>query len=309
MPALHSITRWALTMASFGGLVALAGCGRGGERAEQGGGDMAMAAPESVTVARVLDGIRTPESARLGPDGRYYVSEIGAFNKDGDGDILAIDAGTWQRTVFASGLNDPKGLTFVGDTLFVTDRDRVLRISPTGDVSVLAGSSAFPVTPTFLNDLATGPDGRVYVSDSGAFDSVDGAVYRVDLAGNVETVITSQDSPEIASPNGLNFDGDGSLLILDLKTGKLLRFEDGAVSVVAQGFGGGDGLERAPDGTLYLTDNPGGHVYHVTLDATGTHAQKIADLSTPADLGLDSDRGLLLIPQLGENTVTVLKLP
>jgi sugar lactone lactonase YvrE len=100
-------------------------------------------------------------------------------------------------------------------------------------------------------------------------------------------------------------------LILDLKTGKLLRLREGTVSIVAEGFGGGDGLERAPDGTLYLTDNPGGRVFHVTLGAAGTRARvdKIAEVASAADLGLDSGRGLLLIPQLGENTVTVLKLP
>src|SRR3989304_3182225 len=66
------------------------------------------------TVERTLPALNTPESVRLGADGRYYVSEIGVFGTDGDGRIVAVDPETWESAVFVAGLNDPKGLAFRG---------------------------------------------------------------------------------------------------------------------------------------------------------------------------------------------------
>jgi sugar lactone lactonase YvrE len=297
----------ALERAACAVLAGLVGLGCRAERAGEEATQEAAAAP--YTVERTVSDLRTPESVRVGPDGRYYVSEIGAFSGDGDGRILAVDPETWEVTIFAEGLNDPKGLAFRGELLFVTDRDRVVGLDTAGVVQVEIGPDAFPRAPSFLNDLVVGPDGSLYVSDSGEFDAADGAIYRIDGEGKVEKVIGAEDSPEIASPNGLAFDSAGALLVVDLKTGKLLRVQDGAAEVLAEGFGGGDGLEFAPDGSLYVTDFQGGRVFRVTFTADGAEAEEVASVTRAADLGLDAERGRLLIPQLNENAVAVLRLP
>ncbi len=67
----------------------------------------------------------------IGPRGEIYVSQIGEFAKDGDGSVVRVKPdGTIQP--FASGLNDPKGLTHDGINLYVTDRDQIWRIDPQG---------------------------------------------------------------------------------------------------------------------------------------------------------------------------------
>jgi hypothetical protein len=69
---------------------------------------------------RTLKGLASPESAIVGHDGRIYVSEIGEFNKDGDGKITVIDQSGAPK-VFATGLDDPKGLAARSGLLFVSD--------------------------------------------------------------------------------------------------------------------------------------------------------------------------------------------
>lgn len=287
-------------------LVVGIGSACGGEGA--GGEGTQEAASLGYAVERTVSDLRIPESVRVGPDGRYYVSEIGEFGGDGDGRILALDPETWSSTVFAEGLNDPKGLAFRDDLLFVTDRDRIVGLSADGP-QIEIGPEAFARSPVFLNDLVTAPDGSLYASDSGEFEEVDGAIYRIDPAGSVELVTSAEGSPEIASPNGLALDSEGGLLVVDLRTGKLLRVDGGAVEVLAEGFGGGDGLEFAADGALYVTDFRGGRVFRVSLGAAGAEVEEVARVAGAADLGLDAERGRLLIPQLGENSVTVIRLP
>ena len=101
-------------------------------------------------------------------------------------------------------LNAPKGLGLQGATLFVADIDEVrLFTRATG-----APLGARPVPgATFLNDLAVGPDGTVYVTDSGLKAGPQGflptgtdAVYRFDRAGRA--VAVARDTA-LEHPNGV----------------------------------------------------------------------------------------------------------
>lgn len=75
-----------------------------------------------------VTGLKMPESVIAAKDGRVFVSEIGEFGKDGDGQITVIEKNGDVR-VFAKGLDDPKGLAFVGKDLFVADNHRVIKVS------------------------------------------------------------------------------------------------------------------------------------------------------------------------------------
>src|ERR1700733_7856410 len=74
----------------------------------------------------VVEGLRSPESIAMGPDGRLYVTEIGRSGVNGDGAVAIIENGKPKE--FAKGLDDTKGLVVHGSDFFVADKTRVWRI-------------------------------------------------------------------------------------------------------------------------------------------------------------------------------------
>ena len=96
----------------------------------------------------LVTGLKNPESVAVGMDGRIYVSEIGEFDKDGDGRILVIDGD--KAVPFATGLDDPKGLMAYKEWLFVADKKRVCRIDMKGKVTDFAPEKAFPIPAVVL---------------------------------------------------------------------------------------------------------------------------------------------------------------
>src|SRR5262245_32025038 len=89
-------------------------------------------------------GLKNTESVCLGPGGAGYVTEIGDFDKDGDGQVSVLKDGKPQP--FATGLNDLKGIIASPDALYVADKTRVVKIDMTGKVTTIAA----PDGETFL---------------------------------------------------------------------------------------------------------------------------------------------------------------
>ena len=108
-----------------------------------------------------------PESAYHDPvSNAVFVSNINGdlLAKDGNGYISRLTPdGKAVDMKWATGLNGPKGMRSLGGTLWVSDIDEVVAI----DIASGKIASRVPVAgATFLNDLATAPDGTVYVADS-----------------------------------------------------------------------------------------------------------------------------------------------
>jgi len=132
-------------------------------------------------------GLKIPESVCVGLGGKIFVTEIGEFDKDGDGTVVQIVDG--KAVPFVTGLDDPKGMVAFQTWLFVTDKTKVLRIDAKGKVSVFVGPDAFPTKPLFLNDIAVDPEtGMMFVSDSGDLKGSGGAIYQIDQKGKVTTI-------------------------------------------------------------------------------------------------------------------------
>ena len=110
--------------------------------------------------------LEAPESVLL--DGRrdiLYVANIAGdpVGKDGNGylSILGPD-GSVSIERWVTGLDAPKGLVLDGDTLYVTDIDRLVAI----DVAEGTVAGTWPAEGAmFLNDTAVDDAGRVFVSD------------------------------------------------------------------------------------------------------------------------------------------------
>ena len=152
----------------------------------------------------VSEGLNAPESAYLEPDsGLLFVSQIGLrpdgtpMDKDGNGVIskFARD-GKVVAANWVTGLNSPKGMRSHGGTLWVSDVDEVVAI----DIASGAIKSRTLIEGAkFLNDVATGPDGSVYVSDM-----LTSKIHRI-KDGKVSTWA---EGDQLEYPNGLLVEGD-----------------------------------------------------------------------------------------------------
>jgi gluconolactonase len=243
-----------------------------------------------------VTGLKNPESVVAGPDGRLYVSEIGEFGKDGDGQISVV-TGAGKTKAFATGMDDPKGLVFSKGTLYVADKARILKVDKDGKWKVFVAAEAFPVKPQFLNDLTSDKSGNLYVSDSGDMKGKGGGVYRVSPDGKVSALVTDQDK-RVAAPNGLLPDGDDNLLMVDFITGTLYRItmQTGKMVQLAEGFGGGDGIVRDRSGKLWISDWKNGRIF--TLKRDGELKLVKDGFQAAADIGLSADRKFLLVPDM-----------
>lgn len=266
--------------------------------ASSGGGE-----GESSEEVEVITGLSTPESVAVGPDGKYYISNLGRPGQRGDGSIKLIEGGVIQDLV--SGLDDPKGLAIYGNFIYVTDIDKVWRVSLGGQKEVFIGPEAFPKRPAFLNDLAFAPaSDRMYISDTQL-----GAIFtaRACLCGGVTIFTDRARLPELQGPNGLAFDARGNLLVIDFATGKLFQLRpDGSGEVVGEGFGGGDGLAFDAAGNLYISDYKGGRIFRRSPDGSATVFAQ--ELKAPADIAVDLDRKMLLIPEFEADRLKLIPL-
>ena len=246
---------------------------------------------------KTITGFKMPESVVEAKDGRLFISEIGEFGKDGDGQISVIEKDGTVKA-FATGMNDPKGLAFIGKDLYVADKTQILKVSPDGKWVVFTDASAFEATPQFLNDLVADAKGNLYVSDTGDMKGNGGNIYHIAKSGEAHLVVDNKADARVIGPNGLLVEKTGHALLevdfisgilyrLDLKTGKLTQ--------LAEGFGGGDGLVQGAKGVLYVSDYNNGKVFSVkdgkvTLIKDGFKAS--------ADIAITKDGKYLLVPDM-----------
>ncbi len=242
-----------------------------------------------------ITGLKTPESVVQANDGNIYISEIAEFGKNGDGQISKVDK-KGNVTVFATGMDDPKGITAIGEKLYVADKNRVLEVNKDGTWQVYGAQMAFPGTPVFLNDIEADKFGNLYVSDSGDLKS-GGQIYKIAKGGAPITVVVDSKNPDILAPNGLLFEGRNNILEVDFESGILYRvnLSTGATTKLATGFGGGDGMVKTKAGKIYISDWKSGKVYRV--GAGKAHEIK-AGYQAAADIALTYDERFLMVPDM-----------
>lgn len=244
-------------------------------------------------------GLKTPESAIQAKDGKIYVSEINGFGVDGDGQVSVVQQG--KATVFASGLDDPKGLAIIGDFLYVADKTKIVKISLAdgSNKSTFVEGKAFASPPQFLNDLESDAEGNLYVSDSGDIlgSGKGGIIYKVTQGGQVTKLIDGAQNANILAPNGLLIDQSSKkLLEVDFTSGVLYQLEDnGVLKEIAKGFGGGDGIVQSKD-KLYVSDWKSGQVFSV--DSKGEVTLLKAGYQSAADIALTTDGKAIMVPDM-----------
>lgn len=273
--------------------------------------------PDTSQVLEIKDaGFSTPESVLHDPDSDlYFVANIngnpGAADDNGFISVLSPE-GKVLRPKWIDGaadsvtLNAPKGMTVVGDRLYVMDINTVRWF----DRRTGAPRGSFEVPgATFLNDVAASVDGSVYFTDSGLKAGASGlepsgtdAVYRLSYDGVLDTLMRGE---SLGHPNGIAVTGD-SVWVVGYGSGEMYRLEKGArVDVVKLPKGGLDGLVVFA-GDAFVSSWEAEAVYRGKLG--GPFQEAITGLPAPADIGHDLWRNRILVPLFNANEVRVYPL-
>lgn len=222
-------------------------------------------------------GLSQPETPVVLSDGSWLVVEMGSDR----GCVTHISAdGSSKRAVARTGR--PNGLAVDGDgIIWVAEthpRPSLVRVDLDGGQEVvMEGCDGEP----FLlpNDLCFGPDGTLYMTDSGIRlrdwaphgrvredwerAETDGKVFRIDLAAGSATTLDSG----LGFANGICFGPGGDLYANEMLSGEVYRYpcdEDGRFggrervanvvdAVTTADFRGPDGMAFDAEGRLYVT--------------------------------------------------------
>ncbi len=267
--------------------------------------------PAAPTAAVKYTGLSTPESVLYDADAdRYLVSNIngkpGEADNNGFISILSPDGKITELKWIEGGkgktkLDAPKGMAIVKGVLYVADITVVRMFdaktgAPKGDVKVDKS--------TFLNDVAAGPDGKVYVSDSGIKGGDKGfegtgtdAVYVIEK-GKAKALAKS---PDLGRPNGLLVTDKGVVVVTFGPDGAYRLDDKGAKQDVTKlPKGSLDGVVALGD-SLLISSWEGSAIYKGKLG--GTFEEVLSDQSSPADIGYDTKRGRVLVPHFLDSTV------
>ena len=267
------------------------------------------------------EGFSPPESVIYDEvNDRYLVSNINgtpvAADDNGFISELTPDGGVKTLKWIEGGqnkakLNAPKGLAISKGLLYVADLDAVRMFdlktgAPKGDIKIEGA--------TFLNDVATGEDGSLYVSDSGLkLENADfkpsgsDAVYAIN-DGKAKPVGKSAD---LGRPNGLLF-SDAGLLVVTFGTGSIYTLDEKGARQKEQ---------KLPKGSLDGIFEVGTDIFVSSWEAQTIYRSKLGDgskfewtpvltgLQAPADIGFDKKRKRILVPRFMDNLVEVFELP
>jgi sugar lactone lactonase YvrE len=264
-----------------------------------------------------VQGFYGPESVRYSPgQDVYFVSVMNGpgSNKDNNGYIVEVNAGNLgQSQLFVVGgtngvhLDAPKGLAIHGDTLWTTDIDVVRGFDrftgrPLGEIDLK------PRGAVLLNDIAVGPDGMIYVTDTGILMSQVGVIYvggdKVFAIGPNRSINVVAHGNVLGRPNGVTYDSTSKRWVVasfDTFHSEVyaLHPSDSTRIILAQGKGRFDGLEAIGGGRFLVSCWQDSSVH---LFSGGKDRQLVRNLPSPADIGIDTKRWRLAVPA-GNNRV------
>jgi len=276
---------------------------------------LAAAAAVSASIANAdpaalweTTGFQGPESAFYDATGDViYVSNVNGppGDKDGNGFISKVGTdGTVQKLDWVAGLHAPKGMAIHNGKLYVSDIDALVEI----DLASAKVSNRWEdPTAKFMNDVAAGADGTIWVSDS-----FTNRLYRL-AGGKFEVWL---ESAALDAPNGIYPEAErliigslGKVFAEKPEPGPLLSvsLKDKSVTVIKGGIGGLDAVETDGMGGWYLSDWPAGKVLHYGADGALTTLLTLTQGTADVDVVLD--KGRLYVPRMMDGKLAAYALP
>lgn len=259
----------------------------------------------------VVDSFTQPEAVRYDPDQDvYFVANFGPgdggandnngfisrMKPNGDIDELRFIAGGADGVT----LHAPRGMTIVGDTLWVADNNAVRGFdrksgAPVGTVDLS------PLGPGFLNDIASSPAGALYVTDTPR-----NRIYRI--VGRQATLAVEDTT--LGSPNGIAWDEQNVRFIVVPFDGRhtLVAWSEGNPPTAFGRSPGGkfDGIEVLGPNELLVASQAD---TSLQLFLSGQSRSVIRTSGRPADLAIDTRRMRAAVPFIALNRVEIWQLP
>lgn len=258
-----------------------------------------------------VKGLAQPESVVKDPaTGVLYVSNIGGaiMQKDGNGFISKLRRnGTIIEREWVKGLNAPTGLALHDRTLYVADVDELVEVNAASGEIVKRHPAK---GATFLNDVAVGEDGTVYLSDTPM-----NTIWRF-KNGALEPWLAND---TLHGPNGLLVQGDklivasfgklpsegqeqelGGLLSIDIEKQAVSRIGE------SEALGNLDGVQLWQPGVYLLTDWAAGGLYRAGAKVKFGRVLKLGKGS--ADFVYLPDKKLAIVPIMLSNALVAYTL-
>lgn len=271
---------------------------------------------DSIDVADV--GFMTPESVLLDEAADVYlVSNVNGspVDRDDNGFISRLTPdGQVENLRWIDGaspevtLHAPKGMAIRGDSLFVADIDciRVFnRVTGQSEGGECVDGA------TFLNDLAVGPEGSIFVTDSGLQLDDEGqlvpsgtdGLYRYPFQEGKRGA-TLASGTDLGNPNGVAV-GPRGIFVVTFGSGEVLRFDAAGMKTVVMPASTRqlDGIVFTKDGGFLFSSWGDSAIYRV--DAAGSISRLVEGVPAPADIGYDATRNRVLIPLFLDNKVLI----
>lgn len=242
--------------------------------------------------------LQAPESVTYDVSAeRYLISNINS------GQIIQRHKSGVLSYFVQTGLTSPKGMTIIGDTLFVSDVTKICgyRLS-TGErimsVSIEGAQN--------LNDLEHDTSGNLYVSDMTA-----NKIFKFDLHAQKQYTLVSSG---LSSPNGLLFDTQENRLLVCSFIPKspilAINTSSGEVTTITTTtLGYLDGITSDGAGNIYVSSWGANAVFRFAADFMLPPERVVSDLNGPADIFYNITTNTLAIPQMNRNEVTFVEFP
>ncbi|MWW23207.1 TIM barrel protein [Algibacter lectus] len=237
----------------------------------------------------------------------WFISNLGGekvtLEKDGYGWITRLDEnGNIISNRWIEGLNAPTGMASYKNLLYVGDRGVLVEINiSTGEI---IRKINLP-NSEFINDVAASRNGDIYISDT-----FTNTIYKLPEGGNIEIFVKND---LLEYPNGLWVDKNelivatwgpmtnratfetskkGTLKTINLKTKKISPIGKGLPIANFDGV-----IKYGP--YYYATDWTGGRL--LKINKKGDVKEVISGFSQFADLGIDTKKGRIMIPEMSKN--------
>lgn len=222
--------------------------------------------------------------------GHYFVSNIG------NNTIVKVDKAGNITDFVTSGLNQPKGVLITGDTL-VSANNTAIHGYSIHDASLLFKYSV--TGAQFMNDITADGAGNIYISDMNKK-----VIFKMNLSsGTYEELVSTT-----AQPNGVLFNAENNTVLICYWGGnakiQLLDLSDNSLTdLVKTKVSNLDGLARDNCGNIYVSSWGANAV--LVFEPTFENPPTKISLSHngPADISIEANRQLLLIPNYNTHTI------